>query len=1026
MSTMTSLLLGVIKLCGKVLALVDEAKSNKTRCAHLARRVGDIRDSLQLLHTRSNCDHDSESDDVPQHSSALNTLHKCLCDISEYLPKFTNPTMWTKVLKSNKHKTQFQELDQRLSNAIQGLQIHLQISSNSNSNPATLNYVTCAPADYEEMIRQDLAAHAQQMEQLKLQLQCVEHLQLSTVSQSTVTDSKVSGVHTAVGSVHVAVGSVDQKLNQLLKAFETFVGHQLSSQQQFEQIANKVNDESMKADVRAQQHSTQLAQLHRSELAHIMDGVHEADAADVDTHSQSASPCTSASASLDIDEKLLLDSSKLVPPPSDPRAKSHGTGSSAWVYRATFGALQVAVKVYSGVHSDVDRSSITARLTREVRIMRLVQHPNIIKMVGVVCDENDVGVVMEYVPLSLYEFLYSKRDGNPTAAARDMGWLQKLRVLTGISAAVSTVHEAGVVHRDISPHNILVYENGTEPKLIDFGIASHTARATARATTRSQGAADYRAPEVEDDDVASAPPMDVYSLGMMLYELAFLRAPWPKRLSDFKILLKVMEGKRPKCTAQDAANAKCPDGYVKLMQQCWAPDPTDRPTAAQVAEKLAAMHTAKVRIADMVGNGSDYREWVRYNNSERNSTSECTPDSAMHESRIPIRSDSTLSVASNYSDSVSGAPSMSPIVMTVVPPRLSRSSSVTEELKLTPENILHLASGGRQVLTSYSSPATSASPRASPRHGRNASYMEDDAYLMAEMLATKAGSTPDRSHIVARSMSIDSTTTPADVLNDPNTRLFYTYETLTQKPLCAALIKCVQNFRSTKEKTEIPVETALTTGSTAQSPAKKVRPYFLSERKSVGSGEIDEKLRELLKTAKDSTNTRLLFNRYQNLESPDGKTAADPYITQAGFLKFIKESLLIHFFVGSGQVKALFWECQRNEYLKWNSDEGRHKMFFPTFHAFVRCLFAMKFKPPVVRIRRSHTSPNAGKLHRSHSTPKQLSANITPQSVQKSGLHRYLSSMSSFQSSTNKVLSFDETFPVSPVHATIEEEAASD
>jgi hypothetical protein len=402
---------------------------------------------------------------------------------------------------------------------------------------------------------------------------------------------------------------------------------------------------------------------------------------------------------------------------------------------------------------------------------------------------------------------------------------------------------------------------------------------------------------------------------------------------------------------------------------------------------------------------------------------------------VPIRSDSALSVASNYSDSESHTSSVPPIVITPAEAdsarRLSQSSSVTERLELTPENIVHLASGGCQVTTLSASPATSTSVglRASPRHGRNASYMEDDAYLMAEMLATKAGSTPDRSHIIARRMSIDSTTNPSDILNDPNTRLFYTYETLKQKPLCVALIKCVEKFRDTKEKTEIPVETALATGSAAQSPAKKVRPYFLSERKSVDSGEIDAKLRELFKIAKNSTNTRALFDRYQDNKKfhqiPDGKTAADPYMTQPGFLKFIKESLLIHFFVGSAQVKALFWECQQNEFLNWNSDEGRHKMFFPTFHAFVRCLFNMKFKPPVVRVRRSRTSPNSGGLQRSHSTPQQLSANSTPQSEQKSGLHRSQSSMSSFQSSTNKVLSFDEAFPVSPAHETIEEEAAS-
>ena len=146
------------------------------------------------------------------------------------------------------------------------------------------------------------------------------------------------------------------------------------------------------------------------------------------------------------------------------------------------------------------------RLRKELEILMLLQHPNIVAAYGIE-DVEDLGrcIVMEYVDgVTLKEWLTEK----PT---RRMG----IRVMQEIMDAVAYLHTKGIVHRDLKPTNIIVTGNGSHVKLIDFGLAdtdSHTV------LKQPAGTPTYMSPEQMQTAVADA-RNDIYSLGIIMQQM---------------------------------------------------------------------------------------------------------------------------------------------------------------------------------------------------------------------------------------------------------------------------------------------------------------------------------------------------------------------------------------------------------------------------------------------------------------------------------------------------------------------------
>lgn len=102
------------------------------------------------------------------------------------------------------------------------------------------------------------------------------------------------------------------------------------------------------------------------------------------------------------------------------------------------------------------------RFQREGEILRQLNHPNIVQMLGMFQREGQQHIVMEYVPGGSLRQLLDKTGPLPLA--------QALAIALELADALSRAHHLGIIHRDLKPANILLAEDGT-PRLTDFGVA---------------------------------------------------------------------------------------------------------------------------------------------------------------------------------------------------------------------------------------------------------------------------------------------------------------------------------------------------------------------------------------------------------------------------------------------------------------------------------------------------------------------------------------------------------------------------
>ena len=146
------------------------------------------------------------------------------------------------------------------------------------------------------------------------------------------------------------------------------------------------------------------------------------------------------------------------------------------------------------------------RLRKELEILMLLQHPNVVAAYGIeVVEELGRCIVMEYVDgVTLKEWLVEK----PSQRMR-------LRVMQEITDAVSYLHTKGIVHRDLKPTNIIVTGNGGHVKLIDFGLADTDSHAILK---QPAGTPDYMSPEQRLTAVADS-RNDIYSLGVIMQQM---------------------------------------------------------------------------------------------------------------------------------------------------------------------------------------------------------------------------------------------------------------------------------------------------------------------------------------------------------------------------------------------------------------------------------------------------------------------------------------------------------------------------
>ena len=198
-----------------------------------------------------------------------------------------------------------------------------------------------------------------------------------------------------------------------------------------------------------------------------------------------------------------------------------GEGGMATVYKAYDIRLErnVAVKVLrTDQFIPAQLHMVLQRFEREAKSLAKLSNPNIVNILDFGEHEGMPYLVLEYLPGGTLK--------QKTGSA--VPWREALRVLLPVARGLAYAHSHGVIHRDVKPANILMNEDG-RPVLTDFGIAKLLESPEGHTLTGSGvgiGTPEYMAPEQGIGASAIDERADVYSLGIVLYELVTGRKPY--------------------------------------------------------------------------------------------------------------------------------------------------------------------------------------------------------------------------------------------------------------------------------------------------------------------------------------------------------------------------------------------------------------------------------------------------------------------------------------------------------------------
>ena len=254
-----------------------------------------------------------------------------------------------------------------------------------------------------------------------------------------------------------------------------------------------------------------------------------------------------------------------------------GKGGMGVLYRGIDPVLdrEVAIKVMLVDFSD-DTEQMRPRFYREAQAAAKLQHSNIVTIFEFAEDNNTPYIVMEFLrgtPLDA-------RLKSPIPLTLE----DKVHIVAQLCTALNYAHEQGVVHRDIKPANLFLLPDGTV-KLLDFGVAKLT---TSTLTRQGDvlGSVSYMSPEQVSGSDSLDGRSDIFSVGVMLYELLMGRKPFQGD-SPTTTIVKILREDPP---GMETLASTLPPRLISVMRKALAKDPTQRfATAGDMSRELHAI-----------------------------------------------------------------------------------------------------------------------------------------------------------------------------------------------------------------------------------------------------------------------------------------------------------------------------------------------------------------------------------------------------------------------------------------------------
>lgn len=242
-----------------------------------------------------------------------------------------------------------------------------------------------------------------------------------------------------------------------------------------------------------------------------------------------------------------------------------GIGFFGEVFRGIWNGTDVAIKVF--LEQDLNAENMED-FCNEISILSRVRHPNVILFLGACTKPPRLSMVTEYMERgSLYHLIHL------SGQKKQLSWRRRLKMLRDICRGLMCIHRMKIVHRDIKSANCLVNKHWTV-KICDFGLSRMMTDANLRDAS-SAGTPEWMAPELIRNEPFTE-KCDIFSLGVIMWELCTLNRPWEGIPSERVIYAVAHEGSR----------LDIPEGPLgRLITDCWS-EPDERPSCEEILSRL--------------------------------------------------------------------------------------------------------------------------------------------------------------------------------------------------------------------------------------------------------------------------------------------------------------------------------------------------------------------------------------------------------------------------------------------------------